>query len=101
MMKSCTVIRRRDFPMLATKLLEQEIDMTLQANLVALKEAFCDLLAALILIIVSLFSFLHAVLRVVFALLALLLWAIALLVTFLFWLRAWAVSRSSSTIHRR
>jgi hypothetical protein len=53
--------------MLEPKLLTQEIDAALQANLTALREAFCDLLAALIMIIISLLSFLHAVLRVVFA----------------------------------
>ncbi len=87
--------------MLATKplCLEQEIDMALQTNLIALRDALLDVLAALILIVTSLFSLLHAVLRVVFALLGLFLWAIALLITFLFWLRAWSVSRSSNTLH--
>lgn len=89
--------------MLATKplRLEHEIDAALQQNLTSLKEAFFDLLAALTLLLISLFSLLHAVLRLAFAMLGLLLWAVALLVTFLYWLRAWAVSRSHDTLHRR
>jgi glucan phosphoethanolaminetransferase (alkaline phosphatase superfamily) len=80
---------------------EQEIDMALQQNLMSLKEAFCDLLAALILFVVSLFSILHAVLRIAFAVLSLVLWALALFIRFLYWLQSWAVARSSSTLHRR
>jgi hypothetical protein len=87
--------------MLEPKLLTQEIDAALQANLTALREAFCDLLAALIMIIISLLSFLHAVLRVVFATLGLLLWTIALVITLLYGARSWAVSQSTSTLHRR
>ncbi len=52
---------------------EQEIDMALLQNLTSLKEGFCDLLAALVLFVISLFSFLHALLRIVFAVVGLLL----------------------------
>lgn len=88
--------------MLVTKplRLEPDIDAALQANLTALREALFDLLAALILVFISVFSLLHASLRILFAVLGLLLWSVALLITFLYWLRAWSVSRSSSTFHR-
>ena len=79
----------------------EEIDAALHANLSALKDAFLDLLAAVVLCIIACCSLLHAVLRIAFAVLGLLLWALALLITFLYWLRSWAVSRSASTLHGR
>lgn len=76
-----------------------EIDTALSSNLAALKDAFLDLLAALILCLVAGFSLVHAVLRIAFAFLGLLLWSFALLIVGLYRLRAWAVSRSSSSLH--
>ena len=80
---------------------EQQIDQALQQNLTALKDSVSDLLAAVILLVIAFFSILHGVLRVVFAGLGLLLWALALLNVWLYSLRAWAVSRSSSSLHDR
>jgi hypothetical protein len=80
---------------------DQEIDAALRANFTSFVEAWCDLLAALILLLISLFSILHAVLRMVFAVVGLFMWAVALFVKFLYWLQSWAVARSSSTLHRR
>ncbi len=77
-----------------------EIDSALHANLNTLKEGFFDLLAALVLLVIGAFSVIHAVLRMAFALLGLVLWAVALLIMALYWLRAWAVSRSSSSLHK-
>lgn len=79
---------------------EQAIDNALHSNLTTLKEGFLDFLAGLLLCIIALVSVLHAVIRMVFAGLGLLLWALALLITFLYWLRAWIVSRSATTVHR-
>ncbi len=76
-----------------------EIDSALHFNLAALKEGFFDLLAALVLFLIAICSIAHAVLRMVFAVLGLLLWTLALLIVFLYWLRAWAVGRSSSSVH--
>jgi hypothetical protein len=78
---------------------QQEITAALDANLVTLHDGFFDLLAALILVVTALFSCIHAIVRIVFALLGLLMWALALLITWLYWLRAWAVSRSTSSLH--
>jgi hypothetical protein len=80
---------------------QQEITAALNTNLATLRDGFFDLLAALILVLTALFSCVHAILRMLFAFLGLLLWSLALLITFLYWLRAWAVSRSSSTLHGR
>jgi hypothetical protein len=80
---------------------EQEIDAALKANVKALKDALFDLLAAMILYIIAVVSLFHAGLRIAFAFLGLVLWSLALLVTFLYWLRSWAVARSSSTLHGR
>lgn len=77
----------------------QEIDTALNANLATLRDGFFDLLAALILVMTALFSCVHAIVRMVFAALGLFMWALALLITFLYWLRAWAVSRSASSLH--
>jgi hypothetical protein len=79
----------------------QEIDSALHANLGALKEGSFDLLATLVLLVISLCSCLHAVFRMAFAVLGLVLWALALPIVFLYWLRSWAVARSSSTLHGR
>lgn len=79
----------------------QDIDSALQQNLRTLGEAFLDLLAALILVVIVVLSLAHALLRIAFAVLGLLLWVAALAITALSWLRAWAVARSSSSIHRR
>ena len=76
-----------------------EIDVALEQNLTSLKEGLLDLLASLILCMIALCSVVHAVFRLVFAFLGLLLWSLALVVTFLYWLRSWAVSRSSSSLH--
>jgi len=76
-----------------------EIDTALASNLAALKDAFLDLLAALVLCLVAGFSLVHAVLRIAFAFLGLLLWVFALLIVGLYWLRAWLASRSSSSLH--
>lgn len=81
--------------------IEQEIDASLRTNLTSLREALFDLLAAIILIIIAVISFFHALTRVTFAALGLLLWAIALLITFLYWLRGWAVARSTSSLHHQ
>ena len=81
--------------------LDQEINSALQSNLLAMKEAFLDLLAGVILCLTGLFSVFHAVVRLIWAGLGLLLWALALFLTFLQWLQAWVVARSSSTVHRR
>jgi hypothetical protein len=78
---------------------QQEITAALGTNLATLRDGLFDLLAALILVLTALFSCLHAVVRIVFAGLGLLLWSLALLITFLYWLRAWVVSRSASTLH--
>jgi hypothetical protein len=75
------------------------IDTALASNLAALKDAFLDLLAALILALVAGFSLIHAVIRIAFSFLGLMLWTFALLIVGLYWLRAWAVSRSSSSLH--
>ena len=80
---------------------EQEIDEALQQNLRSLGEAFADLLAALLLVLICACSLVHAALRIVFAVAGLLLWVVALLLTLLYWLRAWSVRRSSVTTHRR
>lgn len=88
--------------MLVTKpLILEEIDAALQTNLASLKEACCDLLAAFVLVLIAGLSLLHAFLRLIFAMTGLLLWVVALLITFLYWLRAWSVARSSSSLHRR
>jgi len=79
----------------------QEIDSALHTNLTALKEGFFDLLAAFILFIIAFCSCIHAVFRIMFTTLGLILWALALLVVFLYWLRAWVVSKSSSSLHTR
>jgi hypothetical protein len=76
-----------------------EIDIALHANLGALKEGFFDFVAALVLFIIAIFSIVHAVLRMLFAFLSLVLWSLALLIVFLYWVRSWAVARSSSSIH--
>jgi predicted ABC-type exoprotein transport system permease subunit len=78
---------------------KQEIDSALNANLTALKEGFFDLLAAMILCVIVVVSLFHAVVRIAFAFLGLLLWSLALPVVFLYWLRSWAVARSSSSLH--
>jgi hypothetical protein len=75
------------------------IDTALASNLAALKDAFLDLLAALVLCLVALFSVVHACIRVGFAFLGLLLWVFALLIVGLYWLRAWLASHSSSSLH--
>ena len=80
---------------------QQEINAALNMNLATLRDGFFDLLAALVLVLTALFSCLHAVLRMVFAVLGLLLWSLALLITFLYWLRSWLASRSSSSLHGR
>jgi ABC-type uncharacterized transport system fused permease/ATPase subunit len=92
-----------EIPLLEPRLLahEQEIDAALETNLAALKDGLCDLLAAFILLVISLVSFLHALLRIVFSTLGLLLWAVALFIAFLYAVRAWAVARSASTLHRK
>ena len=77
-----------------------EIESALQTNLATLKDGLYDLLASLVLVIIALLSFVHATTRIMFAVLGLLLWSLALLITFLYWLRAWATSRASNTIHR-
>jgi 4-hydroxybenzoate polyprenyltransferase len=94
--------RRRDFRMMTRSLpaTEQEIEGALQQNLRTLGEAFLDLLAALILVVIVAVSLTHALLRIVFAVLGLLLWTGALIITALYWLRAWSVSRSSSSLHK-
>ncbi len=79
----------------------QEIDSALTANWTALVDGFLDLLAALVLLLTALFSLVHAVLRIAFAALGLVLWSVALLIIGLYWLRSWAVSRSSSSVHMR
>jgi|SRR6266487_40976 len=78
-----------------------EIDAALSSNLAALRDGVFDLLAALILAVTAFFSVVHAIVRVVFAFLGLVLWTLALLITFLYLLRSWAVSRSSSSLHGR
>jgi hypothetical protein len=78
---------------------QQEIHAALDMNLATLRDGFFDLLAALVLMLTALFSCLHAVVRMLFALLGLFMWALALLITFLYWLRAWAISRSASSLH--
>jgi ABC-type dipeptide/oligopeptide/nickel transport system permease subunit len=78
-----------------------EIDAALWANLAALHDGWFDLFAVLILVLTALFSCLHAFVRIAFAFLGLALWTLALLITFLYWLRFWAVSRSSSTLYGR
>jgi hypothetical protein len=85
--------------MLSTTLSTTEIDTALHANLTALIDSFRDLGAALVLCLVAGFSLVHAVLRIVFAALGFLLWALALLIIFLYWLRAWTVKNSSSSLH--
>jgi hypothetical protein len=85
--------------MLSTHMSTTEIDSALHSNLDALKEAFFDFLGALVLLLIAICSIAHAVLRMVFAGLGLLLWSLALLIVFLYWLRAWAVARSSSSVH--
>jgi hypothetical protein len=75
------------------------IDTALASNLAALKDAFLDLLAALVLCLVAGFSLVHAIIRIVFAFLGLLLWVFALLIVGLYWLRAWLASQSSSSLH--
>lgn len=80
---------------------EQEIDQALQQNLRSLGEALADLLAALLLVLICVCSLVHALLRLTFAVCGLLLWVMALLLTALYWLRAWSVSRSVVTAHRR
>lgn len=89
--------------MLASSLspLEQKIDNALYSNLGGLLDALCDLLAALVLAVIASLCLLHAGLRIAFGFLALLLWVVALLVKGLYWVRAWAVSRSSSSLHRK
>lgn len=89
--------------MLASSLspLEQKIDNSLWSNLGGLLDAVLDLLAALVLFLISVLCLLHAGLRIAFGVLGLLLWVVALLVTGLYWLRSWAVSRSSSSLHRK
>jgi len=79
---------------------EQEIESALRQNLQSLGEALLDLLAALILVVIVVFSLAHALCRIAFATLGLLLWVGALTITFLSWLRAWSVSRSSSSLHK-
>jgi hypothetical protein len=79
--------------------LEREINTALESNLSTLKDAFFDLLAALVLCLVAFFSLLHAGLRLLFGFLGLLLWSLALLITFFYWLRSLAVARSSSSLH--
>jgi hypothetical protein len=80
---------------------ENEIDQALQNNLTAMKEALCDLLAGLVLVLIAAVSLLHSMVRVLFAFLGLLLWALALLNVGLYAVRSWAVARSASSIHRR
>jgi hypothetical protein len=62
------------------------------------KEGVFDLLVALILCVIAVVSLFHAGLRMVFAVLGLVLWSLALLTVFLYWLRSWAVARSSSSL---
>lgn len=81
--------------------LEQEIEAALLFHLKSLRDGFLDLLAALILAVIALVSVGHAILRIAFALAGLLLWSVALLILLLYGLRSLAVSRSSSSIHRR
>ena len=78
----------------------QAIESALQQNLRSLGEAFLDLLAALILVVIVAFSLAHALARIVFAVVGLLLWVGALAITALYWLRAWSVARSSSSLHK-
>jgi hypothetical protein len=79
----------------------QEIDASLTTHFDTLRAGFFDLLAALILVVTGLVSCVHAVLRMMYAFVGLALWSLALLITFLYWARAWAVSRSvSASSHR-
>jgi hypothetical protein len=78
----------------------QEIEGALQQNLQALFEAFMDLLAALIFVLIAGFSLIHALFRILFAVTGLVLWVIALLITALYGLRALVVSRSTSSLHK-
>ncbi len=78
----------------------QEIERALQQNLQSLVEALLDLLAALLLVVIVVLSLAHALVRIAFAGLGLLLWAGALAITALYWLRAWSVSRSTSSLHK-
>ncbi len=80
----------------------QEIDASLTVHLETLRDGFFDLLAALILLVTAVVSCVHALFRLLYAFVGLALWSLALLITFLYWARAWAVSRSSSSgsLHR-
>lgn len=80
--------------------IEQKLDQALASNLVALKEALFDLLAGLILVLAAVVSVLHSLFRVLFAFVGLALWVLALVTIGLYALRAWAVARSGSSIHR-
>jgi hypothetical protein len=76
------------------------INSALDTHVAALRDGLLDVLAALVLLLVALCSLVHALIRVVSAGLGLLLWVVALLITFLYWLRAWAVARSTSSLHQ-
>lgn len=75
--------------------LDQQIDAALHLNLDMLKAGFFEFLAALLLIVIAVFSLFGSVVRMTVACLGLLLWAVALFVTFLSWLRSKAVAHSS------
>src|SRR5689334_21389185 len=97
------ILRRRDSRMMTRPFLPadvQAIESALQQNLQTLGEALLDLLAALILVVIVVFSLTHALCRIVFAVLGLLLWTGALAITALYWLRAWLVAHSSSSLHK-
>jgi hypothetical protein len=77
-----------------------EIDAALSANIQTLVEGALDVLAALILLLIGLVGLVHGLLRMMSGALGLLLWSLALFITFLYSLRAWAIARSSSSLHK-
>lgn len=79
---------------------EQQIDFALQANVAALRDSLFDLLAGLLLVVIALVSIVHSIFRIMFSSLGLVLWALGLLTIWLYSIRGWAVSRSSSSLHR-
>jgi len=79
---------------------ERQIEEALEVNLQAMKEAFVDLLAGLVLVVIVVVSLLHSVVRLVFVGLGLVLWALALLHVILSALRSWFVAQSIHSIHQ-
>lgn len=78
-----------------TKQRDHEIEAAWAQQKLVLHDACFDALSGLLTILLGLFSFIHAAVRVVSGLVGLLIWTIALWIIFLQWARAYCIKQSS------